>query len=365
MGESLPVQHNGGSRSLAVSTFARIFARNWSFFFLLLMVAAFTFTGRNFFALNNFQNILHLSTTLLLLACAETFVIITRGIDMSVGFVMGLSSVSAASTMQVLHAAHLQPAASTLIGMAVGMAASVACGLAAGTLVARYRVPSFIATLGTQGVAIGVTLHICQGFPVGFLPPGITEIGNGYLFYLHPSSGAWSFFTRPPGIAQTQIREMVRVIPNSLVLVAVVIALLWHLLRNTRFGQHTYAIGGSMDAAARAGIDVKGHLLRIYLLSASLAGLAGVVNVFQTGIGNYTPFGANYELFAVAAVIIGGASLMGGRGRIMASVIGVIVLAVLENGLNLSGVEPFYRYIAVGLILALAVVIDQLFPDLF
>ena len=107
------------------------------------------------------------------------------------------------------------------------------------------------------------------------------------------------------------------------------------------------------------------HLTVIYVLSAFLSGLAGIFFVFQTGIGNHTPWGANYELFAIAAVIIGGASLMGGKGRIMASAIGVIVLKVLENGLTLSGIEPFYRYIAVGLILIVAVVIDQLFPDLF
>ncbi len=97
----------------------------------------------------------------------------------------------------------------------------------------------------------------------------------------------------------------------------------------------------------------------------ALAGLAGIVNVFQTGTGNFTPFGAMYELFAIAAVIIGGASLMGGKGRIAGTVIGVILLAVLDNGLLIAGVSAFYRYIAVGLILIFAVIIDQLFPDLF
>jgi ribose/xylose/arabinose/galactoside ABC-type transport system permease subunit len=353
---------NGGRlRTPAVA----VLARNWSFFFLVLTLVVFSFTGRNFFALNNFQSIVHLATTGLLLACAETFVIITGGVDLSVGFVLGLSAVASASTMQLLYAAHWSTTASELVGIAVGLAASLACGLSAGILIARFRVPPFIATLGTQGIAIGVSYHICGGFPVGYLPRGLTDIGNMYVLYVHPGSGAWSFFARPAGIAATQIKELVRVIPISFILIIVALVLLWHLLKNTRFGQHTYAIGGSMDAAARAGINTRRHLVLVYVLSAFLAGVAGIVDLYQSGTGNFTTFGAQLELFAIAAVIIGGASLMGGKGRILASAVGVILLKVLENGLNLSGVEPFYRYIAVGLILIVAVVIDQLFTDLF
>ena len=320
-----------------------LLGRNWAFCFLLLSVVVFSFTGKNFLALNNFQNIVHLATTSLLLACAETFVIITGGIDLSAGFVMGLSAVSAAWTMRVLHAAQWPAAASILVGIAVGMASSLTCGLAAGVLVSRYKVPPFIATLGTQGIAIGATYHICGGFPVWYLPPGLTEIGNAYLLYVHPRSGAWAFFSRPASIAASQTRELLRIVPVTFILIVITLVVLWHLLANTRFGRHTYGIGGSMDAAVRAGINTR----------------------FQSGIGNFTTFGAQLELFAIAAVIIGGASLMGGKGRVLASVVGVFVLKVLENGLNLSGVEPFYRYIAVGVILAAAVVIDQLFPDLF
>ena len=352
---------NGRERAPVLS----VLARNWAFFFLVLIVVIFSFTGKNFFALNNFQSIIHLATTSLLLACAETFVIITGGVDLSVGFVLGLSAVAAASTMQLLYAAHWSAAASVLVGMSVGIAASLACGVAAGVLIARFRVPPFIATLGTMGIAIGVSYHICGGFPVGYLPRGLTEIGNMYVLYVHPASGAWSFFARPAGISATQIKELVRVIPISFILIIVLLVVLWHLLKNTRFGQHTYAIGGSMDAAVRAGINTQKHLILVYALSAFLAGVAGAVDIFQSGTGNFTTFGAQLELFAIAAVIIGGASLMGGKGRILASAVGVILLKVLENGLNLSGVEPFYRYIAVGIILIIAVVIDQLFPDLF
>lgn len=340
-------------------------ARNWALLFLLLMVAIFTLTGKHFFALNNFQNIIHLSATYLLLASAETFVIIAGGIDLSVGFIMGFSSVLCAQVTHNLYVARWPQEACILLGIAVGIVASIIAGLVSGTLIARFRVPPFIATLGILGVVTGITLHISEGFPIGNLPPVLTQIGNGYVYYLHPPSEARSFFGRPEGVTEAQVREMVRIIPNSFILILLILALLWHLLKNTRFGMHTYAIGGSRDAALRAGINVKRHLVLVYTLSALLSGLAGVVFVFQTGIGNHTTWGANYELFAIAAVIIGGASLMGGKGRIMASAVGVILLGVMENGLYLSGVEPFYRYIAVGLILIVAVVIDQLFPDLF
>ena len=361
MGDRIAVLKNGKAPSRAVS----LLGRNWAFMFLVLTLVVFSLTGKNFLAINNFQNIVNLATTSLLLACAETFVIITGGIDLSIGFVMGLSAVASTSTMQQLYAAHWSGPSSILVGLVVGMGAALACGLTAGILVARYRVPPFIATLGTQGIAIGLTYHICGGFPVWYLPPGLTDIGNAYVLYIHTASGAWSLFTRPPGFGVNQIRELVRVVPVSFLLIIVFLLVLWHLLKNTRFGQHTYAIGGSMDAAVRAGINTQRHLVAIYVLSAGLAGLAGFVDLFQTGTGNFTTFGAQLELFAIAAVIIGGASLFGGKGRVMASVVGVLLLKVLENGLTLSGVEPFYRYIAVGLILVVAVVIDQLFPDLF
>jgi ribose/xylose/arabinose/galactoside ABC-type transport system permease subunit len=357
----LRIAHSGRANSSVLP----LLARNWSAVFLLGMVLVFSFTGDNFFALNNFQNIIHLSTSILLLASAETFVIITGGIDLSVGFIMGFSSVLCARITQLLFVAGLPAGVCILIGITSAVLGSLLAGLASGLLVARYRVPPFIATLGVLGVFTGITLHISGGFPVGNLPPVITEIGNGYLLYFHPPSRALSFFSRPAGVAETQIRELVRIIPNSVLFILLFVTVLWHLLKNTRFGLHTYAIGGSRDAALRSGIDVQRHLTVIYLLSAFLSSLAGIFFVFQTGIGNHTPWGANYELFAIAAVIIGGASLMGGKGRIMASAIGVIVLKVLENGLTLSGIEPFYRYIAVGLILIVAVVIDQLFPDLF
>ena len=340
-----------------------IFARNWALFFVLVLILIFSFTGTNFFRLANFQNIFHLSTIYLLLSASETFVIITGGIDLSVGFVMGLSSVLSATIMRELHAANFPPALSISIGSIVALIVGIIPGLISGVLIAKYKVPPFIATLGMGGIANGITLVMCQGFPVSFLPPYLTEIGNGYLIYILPGK-AISFFNKPGGIAGEELKELIRIIPNSLMFNFVILFILWHILKNTKFGQHTYAIGGGMDAAVRSGINTNRHLIIIYALSTFLAGLAGVFNVFQTGTGNYTPFTSMYELLAIAGVVIGGASLMGGKGRIIGSVIGVSLMKVIENGLHLSGVDPFFRFIAVGLILIVAVVIDQSFPDL-
>jgi ribose transport system permease protein len=142
-----------------------------------------------------------------------------------------------------------------------------------------------------------------------------------------------------------------------------VVALFAFVLGRTRFGQHTYAIGGSQDAAIRAGINVPGHLLRVYVISSFLASFAGVLYVFRSGVGNFTTMSASYELFAIAAVVIGGASLFGGKGSIGGTAVGVLILLTLENGLTITGIPAFYRYIATGVILIAAVVIDQVAPQ--
>ena len=326
------------------------------------MLVVFSFTGRNFLSIVNFQNVLQLQTVPFLLAAAETFVIITGGIDLSVGFVMGLASVGAAKLMQLLLASGMPVGWTIAAASLLVLAASVLPGLVSGIVITKFKVPPFIATLGMWGITNGLALKICQGYPMAGLPDVLPGIGNSYLLYVHPGDFV-SLFAKPDSFPLNRIRELLRLVPSSLPFVLLVLAVLSFLLLRGRFGRHTYAIGGSLDASIRSGIASTRHLIKVYVLSSFLAGLAGVFNIFQTGIGNYTTFNAQYEFFAVAAVVVGGASLMGGKGRIWNSAMGVLVLAFLENGLALSGVQPFYRYIAVGVLLVLAVVIDKLFPD--
>lgn len=356
--------HPGRPGGFLASPAGRALARNWAACFLVVMLVVFSLTGRNFLSIVNFQNVVHLQTLPLLLAAAETFVIITGGIDLSIGFVAGLASVTAATLMQRLAAAGTSAGWVILLGASGALVLSLLPGLVNGLVITRFKVPPFIATLGMWGIANGVALKLCEGFPVAGLPEQLPRLGNGYVLYVLPGSFV-SLFDKPESFSDARVRELWRLVPYSLPFVLVLLGALAFVLRRARFGRHTYAIGGSMDAAIRAGIDVDRHLVRTYVLSSALAGLAGVFNVFQTGIGNYTTFSSMYELFAVAAVVIGGASLSGGKGRISGSAVGVLVLAFMENGLAISGVVPFYRYIAVGVLLVVAVVIDKLFPDLF
>jgi len=166
------------------SRFIAVLAKNWALFFIIILTGIFSFTGKGFFKLDNFQNILHLSTTFLLLAAAETFVIITGGIDLSVGFVMGFSSVLSAKVMQALFAGSVSQPASILIGGIAGILIGLVPGFINGVLIARYRVPPFIATLGMWGITNGITLKICQGFPISFLPSKLVEMGNGFLVFI-------------------------------------------------------------------------------------------------------------------------------------------------------------------------------------
>jgi ribose/xylose/arabinose/galactoside ABC-type transport system permease subunit len=334
----------------------------WSSLFLLLLLVVFSLVGKNFFAVRNFSNILYYATIYLLLAGGETFVIITGGIDLSVGFVMGLVMVVAAIIMRDMNAAGIAPGLCMAAGAAAGLALGVVPGLINGILVARFRVPPFIATLGMYGVANGITLNLCQGFPIYFLPPQAEKLGNSFVAYFLPGRGL-SFFRRPVGMGPEDLRALVGIVPLTVLIAAIVLLVFAFILIRTRFGRHTFAIGGSMDAAIRAGINVPRHLVKTYVLSSMFAAVAGVLYVFRAGIGHFTTMSSSYELFAIAAVVIGGASLMGGKGSIGRTVIGVLILNVLENGLNIAGVQAFYRYIAVGVILIAAVIIDQLTPE--
>lgn len=351
---------------LAPSTFQKrlltYLSERWSAIFLILLVASFSLFEPYFFAFKNFSNILYYSTTYLLLAAGETFVIVSGGIDLSVGFVMGFSSVVSAIVMRDLYALGSPEWICLASGAAAGLLLGLIPGVINGLLVARLRVPPFIATLGMYGVANGVALNLSRGFPVTFLPPRAGQIGNSFLAYFLPRRG-FSFLHRPQGLRGDDLRALLGIVPTTVIATAVVLLVFGFLLRRTRFGRHTYAIGGNIDAALRAGINVPGHLLRVYLISSFFASIAGVLYVFRAGIGNFTTMSASYELFAIAAVVIGGASLFGGKGAIGGTAIGVLILMTLENGLNISGIQAFYRYIATGVILIAAVVIDQLTPE--
>jgi len=340
-------------------------ARNWVLLFLLLLVTYFSIMGTNFFSLRNFNNILIASTVTLLLATGETFVIISGGIDLSIGFVMGFVAVSTATVMKHLYAkgTGYPELICILVGCIAGLLLGIIPGFVNGLLVARFRVPPFIATLGMYGIANGVAWKICEGFPVAYLPPVTGKIGNGFIAY-YSSKAGFAWFHKPILTERADILALKGLVPVSVLVVLILLVIFGFILSKTQFGHHTYAIGGNIDAAIRSGIDVPWHLIKVYIVSSFLASCAGALLVLRFTMGNHTQFSATHELFAIASVVIGGASLMGGVGKIQGTAIGVLLLSTLETGFVIVGIEVFYRYIAVGCILIFAVLIDQFFPEL-
>jgi ribose transport system permease protein len=302
----------------------------WTALILLGIVAGFAaLRFEQFATVFNFRNIAADASGLLILAVGMTFVIITAGIDLSVGSVLVFSGVIAGKVMLALGG---QGWGAIGAGLVAGLAAGLAWGVVNGVLVTKARVPPLIVTLGTLGMALGSALLITGGIDVRGIPLQLTTtIGIGQL------AG----------------------VPYVVIIAAVVTAIGAITLSMTRFGRYTYAIGSNAEAARRAGINVDRHLIKVYALSGFLAGMAGMVSLARfatTTIGGHS----TDNLAAIAAVVLGGTSLFGGIGTVLGTVVGVFIPAVLQNGFVILGVQPFWQQVAVGAVLIIAVYIDQL-----
>ncbi len=333
-----------------------IVSRGWSWLFLLVLIIFFSITGQGFLNIYNFQTIGADMSLVLIMALGQTFVILSGGIDLSVGFVMGLASVTAALVMSRLGNS-VPLFVVVLVGLAAGLAVGFIPGLINGLIIARLRVPSFIVTLGMYGIARGAGFILSGGQPVSIQTNGIGQIGNGYLLYLLPD-GRFSFFHLPSNLQGVRPSQIVQLLPLPLIFLVVVTLLCAWLLSQTRFGRHTYAVGGSEEASRRAGIPVVRHTILIYVLSALLASLAGVLYAMRFSNGA-ADVGDPLLLTSIAAVIIGGASLFGGEGTILGTVIGALIISIIQNGLIFMGINPFWQFIAVGAVIILAVLVDQ------
>jgi ribose transport system permease protein len=283
-----------------------------------------------FFAVSNARNIATDAAVLLVLATGLTYIIITAGIDLSVGAVLVFAGVVSAKVMNEVGGENWGV---LMIGLAVALVAGAAWGTLNGFLVTKAKIPSFIVTLGTLGMALGSALLITGGVDERDVPFKLIEtIGSGRLFGELP----------------------------YLVLIAAVVALIGGVvLAQTRFGRYTYAIGSNQEGARRAGVNVDRHLIKIYALGGTLAGLAGYLSLARfgtTSIGGHS----TDNLDAIAAIVIGGTSLFGGVGTMLGTVVGVFIPAVLRNGFVIVGVQPFWQQVAVGAVLIAAVYFDQL-----
>ncbi|MCP4384877.1 MAG: ribose ABC transporter [Hyphomicrobiales bacterium] len=308
--------------------------RAWLFLVLLLIffetwsrtVYGVSFTSNTY----NLQSIGIFATAPLLLALGQTFVIISAGIDLSVGFTMGLAAVTSAHMANYAMAAGMDPLPAMLVGLGAGVGIAFIPGLVNGWLIARLRVPPFIGTLGMYGIARGAAFLIAGGMTVPVSNEWFAWIGNGRVLG----------------------------VPILVIITVIVVLIMHYVLSQTRFGQHTYALGASREAAVRSGINVSGLTIRIYLLAAVCAGLAGALYSGRFAAGA-AQAGEPLLLSSIAAVVIGGASLFGGSGTIAGTVAGALVIAVIQYGLVFINVEPFWQFIAVGVVIIISVLVDQ------
>jgi ribose/xylose/arabinose/galactoside ABC-type transport system permease subunit len=328
----------------------------WPWIFLLCLVAYFSIVASGFLTLNNFQSIGVGAGENLILALGETFVIISGGIDLSAGYVMGLASVVPAVIMRELYPSGMSLWVLMPLATGAGLGVAVLAGSANGLIIARLKVPSFIATLGMLGICRGLALVLSGGPPVGGQPPLLGTIGNGYLMYYSPDAG-FSFLAAPV-VGQEQVRQIVSVLPNVVTIAAIVVLVCWIILSKTVFGQHTFAVGGNLEAARRSGIQVERHLIKVYAFSGLMAGIGGQVYLMRFTSGSAIA-GEPLLLTAIAAVVIGGASLFGGEGTIWGTLIGALIIAVMATGFVIQGINPFYQFVAVGIVIIGAVLIDQ------
>jgi ribose/xylose/arabinose/galactoside ABC-type transport system permease subunit len=287
---------------------------------LLSMVIVFGVINPNFWSVTNMANVSRQTSILALISIGQTFAILSAGIDLSVGSLLALVSVVCAQ--QMLHFGLIG-------GIVAGILAGGLAGFVNGVLIAKARVPAFIATLGMLVAARGVALTLSGGLPIAGLPREFLVVGAGY------------FGPFP--------------IPTLIAAAAFVVAHL--ILRRTRFGRYVYAMGSNEEAAVLSGINVAKYKILVYVASGLFAGIAGVVLTSRVISGQPT-LGAVQELYSIAAVVIGGGRITGGVGGIGKTLMGVLVLGILGNGLNLAQVSSYVQNIIVGAIIVGAVYVD-------
>jgi ribose transport system permease protein len=290
---------------------------------LILLVVLMSIFAPNFNRVDNLLNIARSISVNAILAAGLTFVILTGGIDLSVGSIVAVSGVVAV----IAAIAGVPAPVAVIIGMAIGGA----CGLVNGVLTAYLALAPFIVTLGTMTFLRGLAYTITNGQPIVSSDLNFKDLGNGYLLG----------------------------VPLPVIAMVIVFLVAWFVLERTRYGRHVYAVGGNPQAARLAGVQVNRVLLSVYVIAGICAGLAGVIFAARV-ISAQPTAGTGYELDAIAAVVLGGTSLVGGRGRIVGTLIGAVILGVLTTGLILLNVQFFTQLLIKGVVIILAVAIDSL-----
>ncbi|MCS7254147.1 MAG: ABC transporter permease [Armatimonadota bacterium] len=291
----------------------------------------------DFATAENWQNLLRQMSFNTIVSVGMTMVIITAGIDLSVGSVMALCECVLAHIAVKLDKG-------LLIGVPAGLAVALLCGLINGSLVAFVRLPPFIASLGMMSIARGLALVLTGGFSISLLQAEGIDLfhwlGDGLLVERLPV-------------------PLVGYFPMPVLIAGAVVVFGYTMLTYTRFGRYVYAIGGNEEAARLSGVNVVGVKLTVYCICSTLAGLSGVL--LSGRVRSVRPTdGQMWELDAIAAVVIGGTSLMGGRGSVIGTLFGAALIAILRNGLVLLRVSAFWQQVVIGCVIILAVMFDRL-----
>ncbi|MGQ6475466.1 ribose ABC transporter permease [Serratia sp. IR-2025] len=311
----------------------RWFSKEWlleqkSLIALLVLIAVVSSMSPNFFTLNNLFNILQQTSVNAIMAVGMTLVILTSGIDLSVGSLLSLTGAVAASIVG------FEVNALVAVAVAAALALGAAIGACTGVIVAKGKVQAFIATLVMMLLLRGVTMVYTNGSPIN---TGFTDVADTF---------GWFGIGRPLGV------------PTPIWIMAIVFIVAWYMLHHTRLGRYIYALGGNEAATRLSGISVDKVKIIVYSLCGLLAALAGVIEVARLSSAQPTA-GTGYELDAIAAVVLGGTSLAGGKGRIVGTLIGALILGFLNNGLNLLGVSSYYQMIVKAVVILLAVLVDN------
>ncbi|MFA0910574.1 ribose ABC transporter permease [Vibrio cholerae] len=293
---------------------------------LLCLVVVVSFLNPNFFTVDNLLNILRQTSVNAIIAVGMTLVILTAGIDLSVGSVLALCGAFAATLVAM--------EVPVLIAVPTALLAGATLGAISGIIIAKGKVQAFIATLVTMTLLRGVTMVYTDGRPIS---TGFTDTADTF---------AWFGTGYALGI------------PVPVWLMVVVFAGAWYLLNHTRFGRYVYAVGGNESATRLSGINVDRVKIGVYAICGLLAALAGIIVTSRLSSAQPTA-GMGYELDAIAAVVLGGTSLMGGKGRIMGTLIGALIIGFLNNALNLLDVSSYYQMIAKAVVILLAVLVDN------
>ncbi|PSL34333.1 ribose ABC transporter membrane protein [Planomicrobium soli] len=301
-----------------------VFQKIAPFIGLIVIIAIITILNPGFLAISNLMNVLRQVSINALIAFGMTFVILTGGIDLSVGSILALTGALTAGMM----ASGVDPILAMLVGLLLG----AVLGAINGIIIAKGKVAPFIATLATMTIYRGLTLVYTEGRPVSGLGDSVPfqMLGKGYLFG----------------------------IPVPVVTMLISFGILYFILKKTTFGRRVYAVGGNEEASILSGINTTRIKIYVYSLVGLLSALAAIILTSRLNSAQPTA-GQMFELDAIAAVVLGGTSLTGGRGWIVGTLIGALIIGVLNNGLNLIGVSSFFQQVVKGAVILLAVLLDR------